>query len=273
MPAEGGVRSQHRVVGTSRRARVRKEAFACRFSSSEESGAVQGRLSRSCIAGFGARAVNCENSVGGGPQQRIAEASAQVARLEALQLFGEDDPVAEPLKVVLKKARVQAQVRPVGERLDLCLQHIARVKKHVARAEDHVRAAREVRAQMEEKLANGLRDLFVQRRPNSLDSAQAAHAQGWSWKPKSSRSKKARTLGGISTDLSPMQRGVSAHNPSDVMMTLIDAADATLRTEARWGMRGVRVGEASHPGPPGSLLRRLRTSRQGALTPIDSVVI
>ena len=40
--------------------------------------------------------------------------------------------------------------------------------------------------------------------------------------------------------------------------------------EARYGMRGVRVGEASHPGPPGSLLRRLRTSRQGALTPMDT---
>ena len=40
--------------------------------------------------------------------------------------------------------------------------------------------------------------------------------------------------------------------------------------DARYGMRGVRAGEASHPGPPGSLLRRLRTSRQGALTPIDT---
>ena len=39
--------------------------------------------------------------------------------------------------------------------------------------------------------------------------------------------------------------------------------------EARYGMRGVRVGEASHPGP-GSSLRRLQTSRQGALTPIDT---
>ena len=49
----------------------------------------------------------------------------------------------------------------------------------------------------------------------------------------SSRSKKARTLGGISTDLSLLQGGVSAHNPSDVMMTLIDAADSTLRQAGR----------------------------------------
>ena len=61
------------------------------------------------------------------PQQRVAEASARVERLEvALKLLGEDDPDAEPLKIALKRAKSQAQVRPVGERLDLCLQYIAR---------------------------------------------------------------------------------------------------------------------------------------------------
>ena len=40
--------------------------------------------------------------------------------------------------------------------------------------------------------------------------------------------------------------------------------------EARYGMRGLRVGEASHPGPPGSLLTRLRIARHGALTPMDT---
>ena len=42
---------------------------------------------------------------------------------------GEEDPDAEPLKAALKQARIHARVRPVGERLDLCLQCIARVKK------------------------------------------------------------------------------------------------------------------------------------------------
>ena len=54
---------------------------------------------------------------------------------------------------------MQARVRPVGERLDLCLQYVARVKKQLSRAEDQVREAKEAHAQMEEKLANGLRDL------------------------------------------------------------------------------------------------------------------
>ena len=126
---------------------------------------------------FGARAVNCENSVGGGPQGgegRSREANAPTtANCRSVRtsrqtrscstIVGRDDNDAEPLKVALKKARVQAQVFLMGERLDLCLQYIAQVKKQVAGAEDHVRAAREVHSQMEKKLANGLRDLEVLR--------------------------------------------------------------------------------------------------------------
>ena len=51
----------------------------------------------------------------------------------------------------------------MGERLDLCLQHIARVKKQFAQAQEQVRAAQEVQQQMEEKLTNGLRDLEILR--------------------------------------------------------------------------------------------------------------
>ena len=41
------------------------------------------------------------------PQQKVADAAARVGRLEAaLQLLGEDDPDAEPLKVALKQARM-----------------------------------------------------------------------------------------------------------------------------------------------------------------------
>ena len=85
------------------------------------------------------------------PQQKVAEAAARVGRVEAaLALLGEDDPDAEPLKVALKQAKLQARVRPVGERLDLRLQYV----RQVARAEEQVREAKEVQAQMEEKLAS-----------------------------------------------------------------------------------------------------------------------
>ena len=199
------------------------------------------------------------------PQQRVAEASARVERLQAaLNLLGEDDPDAEPLKVGLKRAKVQAQVRPVGERLDLCLQYIARFKKQVARAEEHVREAKEAQVQMEEKLANGLRDLEVIRAEASevhrQRPEQSVPQPTMDLEPneevirlralelqmervqevESSRSKKARTSAGSCTDLAQFQGGHSAHNPSEVMSTLIDAADSTLR-EAGRGVPGHQV--------------------------------
>ena len=191
------------------------------------------------------------------PQQRVAEASARVERLEAaLKLLGEDDPDAEPLKIALKRAKSQAQVRPVGERLDLCLQYIARVKKQVARAEEHVREAKEAQVQLEERLANGLRDLEAlraeaseeprQRSPQSavmevepneeivkLRALVAKLQKERAQEVEANRTKKARTLAGFCSDLAHCQGGHSAQNPSEVMSTLIDAADSTLKEAGR----------------------------------------
>ena len=47
------------------------------------------------------------------------------------------------------------------------------------------------------------------------------------------RTKKARSLAGSCTDLAHYQGGHSAQNPSEVMSTLIDAADSTLRDAGR----------------------------------------
>ena len=62
-------------------------------------------------------------------------------------------------KVALQQARMRVRVRFVGERHDLYTQHVAQRKKQVARAQEQVREAREIQAQIEEKLANGFRDL------------------------------------------------------------------------------------------------------------------
>ena len=65
---------------------------------------------------------------------RMAAASAPVTQLKAaLQLLGEDTHDAAPLKVALEQARGQASLRPVGERVDSCLQFIERVKKQIGR--------------------------------------------------------------------------------------------------------------------------------------------
>ena len=255
----------------------RREASCSTSSTTEDTseGPVEGWAPRSSFASFGAGAVQCqicsggsfEDSEGGAespkqvhPQQRVAEATARVERLEAaLKLLGEDDPDAEPLKIALKRAKSQAQVRPVGERLDLCLQYISRVKRQVARAEEHVREAKEAQVQMEEKLANGLRDLEALRAEASEEPRQRPQ-QGVAQpvmevepneeivrlralvaelqkervqEVEANRTKKARTLAGSCTDLAHYQGGHSAQNPSEVMSTLIDAADSTLRDAGR----------------------------------------
>ena len=146
---------------------------------------------------------------------------------------------------------MHARVRPVGERLDLCLQYVAWIKKQVALAEEQVREAREARAQMEEKLANGLRDL------EALRAEAPAHPrQGMEVDPNeevirlkapvaelqserqiqeadSSRSKKARTTALSLTDVAPLQGGVGAENHSLVMSSLTEAADSVLKKAGR----------------------------------------
>ena len=175
-------------------------------------------------------------------------------------MLGEDDPDAEPLKVALKQARVQARVRPVGERLDLCLQFVARVKKQLARAEDQVREAREAQAQMEEKLANGLRDLEVLRaeasaQPRSCQEpttprqgmevdpneelirlrAQVAELQlgRQDVQEADSSRKKARTTELSLATAMPLPGGGGVENPSVVMSSSIEAADSALREAGR----------------------------------------
>ena len=190
------------------------------------------------------------------PQQKVAEASARVGRLEAaLRLLGEDDPDAEPLKVVLKQARMQARVRPVGERLDLCLQYVARVK----RAEDQVREAREAHAHMEEKFANGLRDLEALRaeasaQPRSCPEpvtprqemevdpneelirlrVQVAELQERpvGQEADSSRKKARTTELSLTTAITSHWKG-GVENPSVVMSSLIEATDSVLREAGR----------------------------------------
>ena len=55
---------------------------------------------------------------------------------------------------------------------------------------------------------------------------------------------------------------VSGKDLSSVMGTLTDDADADLESrDARYGLRGVRIGEAAHPGPPKLILRGVQVNR------------
>ena len=66
------------------------------------------------------------------PDERVAEARARVARLEAaLQVLGETSPEAQPIQEALRKARAQCRVQPVGERLDSTLKFIQRSRARI----------------------------------------------------------------------------------------------------------------------------------------------
>ena len=203
------------------------------------------------------------------PQDRMAAASARVSRLEAaLQVLGEDSPDAAPLKVALDQARGQAKIRPVGERLDSCLQFVERVKKQITRAQERERQAQLDKTFQEEKLAEGLRNLEALRAEANAQSqsevgeprqpsagptiqemevedpaelisqlrAQVASLQAERQavcESEASRQKKARTLTCVSPDLVPLVGGGRSTSRSDMMSSLIEAADSTLKDAAR----------------------------------------
>ena len=135
-----------------------------RSSPSEGSVSIQGGSSRSRVAGFGAGTVQCEVSIGRSSQDsegRCPETDAPGAPgRRSICACGE---IGGRPGCRLEEARIHARVRPMGERLDLCLQYVARVRQQLVRAEDQVRIAQEVQRQTEEKLKNGLRDLEVLR--------------------------------------------------------------------------------------------------------------
>ena len=226
---------------------------------------VEGGPSRSCIAGSGARAVNREDSVRGslqGGEGRCPEASAPAtANCRSVRTsrktrsrstnVGEDDPDAERLNS--EEGKGSGSSAP-SRRASRFLPPVHRTSEQTSGP-----CRRPRPSSQRSPFANELRDLKVLRAEASeqprqcpgstcpgmeLETneeisklrAQVAELQMERQsvqEAESSRSKKARTLGSISTDLSLLQGGVSAHNPSDVMMTLIDAADSTLRQAGR----------------------------------------
>ena len=111
----------------------------------------------------------CEVSVGDGPQDgegrgaQVGPSRPKVCRSistrqetrSGVVSVGRGRPRCRNVKSCFEAGKDSRSSAPGG----LCLQHIARVKKQVARAQEQVRAAQEVQQQMEEKLANGLRDL------------------------------------------------------------------------------------------------------------------
>ena len=175
----------------------------------------------------------------------------------------------------------------MGKRLDVCLQYIARVKKQVARAEEQVRNAMEVQRQMEEKLANGLRDLEVLRgeasqQPRTYQDPSAPSRE-MEVEPMHGGNHQIEGTGGralVSTRNTPRRRVNSPkEGPNNGWHRYRARFRRTERTRCHvdvdrrsrfhfegsrercpvirilYGWRGVRIGEASNPGPQSNVRR------------------
>ena len=176
------------------------------------------------------------------PDERVADARAHVARLEAaLQVLGEDSVEAQPIKEALKKAREQTRVLSIGERLDSTLKFIqrsrARIEKiqaDLSREQSLLQGALENLERLRDEAGGGVS-------PPPSDGCRgsrgrASKVEGGSCRLARTSSEarsgreKARVLP-TPSDLAPFQPA-GAGSASDMMLTLIDAADSTLR-EAR----------------------------------------
>ena len=66
------------------------------------------------------------------PDEAISEAKGRVGKLEvAINALGEDDPVVTGLKEALRQARLQAQVRPVDDRIKATKMFIERSREWI----------------------------------------------------------------------------------------------------------------------------------------------
>ena len=102
------------------------------------------------------------------PREAISEARGRVGKLEvAINALGEDDPAVTGLKEALRQARLQAQVRPVDDRIKATKMFIERWRKRVDSVREEITKAQEAvleaqakkLTQEEEALEDGLKRL------------------------------------------------------------------------------------------------------------------
>ena len=142
----------------------------------ESSASRGGRL---CI---GRPRINGEGSIAGSSQEgkdgsescptsqeRTSKAADRISRLQsALDFLGHDSQDAELLKASLKTVQEQSRVRPLGERLDSCLQCIERAKERVFRAEARILEAQNDKRLAESQLAQAQQDLVKMKEEASV---------------------------------------------------------------------------------------------------------
>ena len=94
------------------------------------------------------------------PDEQVAAAQIRVTKLEAaIQAVGENDPAAMGLKEALQKARVQAQLRAVQDRMSHTEACLNRSQKRLETVMSEARKLREDITELESKIQDGERRL------------------------------------------------------------------------------------------------------------------
>ena len=94
------------------------------------------------------------------PDEQVAAAQIRVTKLEsAIQAIGEDDPAAMGLKEALQKARVQAKLRPVEDRISHTEAFLNRSLKRLETMMSEARKLKEDITELESKIQDGERRL------------------------------------------------------------------------------------------------------------------
>ena len=255
----------------------------------------------------------------------LSNARARVTKLEAAMAVGKSDPTYVGLQDALKKAKAQAQVRPVADRIASSKVFIERAKKRIITGREEVSRAQEALTSAQAKLqseehglANAearLASLLLEESngiaapPQSLDFAQELaelrvcvqqmqqentdlrsqlqfEGQGCEGRERkhprnlscstldlalsTPQSRSRRRLHGAECapvsrivrvvcpdgDTDRQRRGQCALEPFQPTVKL--TAYRSARAGARYGLRGVRVGEATHAGPDESPHSELR---------------
>ena len=246
------------------------------------------------------RAIQCEVSVGDGlkmakeevpksvhPDQRFAEASARVRRLEAaLSALGEDDPDAEPLKSCFKAGKDSRSSAP-GGRTPRFVSPVHCPSEEASRSSTGAGASsprspaadggevgqwasrfgdsacRSIKTSCSTSRTKQAtpRDGGGSTRGDCETASPSGRAPGW---PRQSRGRIVPTK--ESQNWWEFHRWTSFDVDRHSRFHVEGSRQSPPLIRTRYGLRGIRVGEASHPGPRVRRRRRVGSSPDSTMS-------
>ena len=184
------------------------------------------------------------------PDEQLQAAQARVVKLEAaLMAIGEEDPAAAGLLEALSKARLQAQVRPVQDRITHTEAFLSRSKKKLETLNAEASRIQEELAQVSARIRDGERRLEALKaeaiaqpspftmQPDPQEEIRLLRARIAQMEKQGSMEdgtqegsqKRPKTCATSSVALVPFTRARNRSQSGSMMSDLIDQADAALR--------------------------------------------